>query len=351
MGNKYLIIFDMNRPEEKLPSFIYANNMERICENSASRVLFIEKNDVYKNAKGINPIVESFVSGAETDNLFVLIHNKRTFEDLVGRLKEKINVKLILDYSAGDVSYEAMWGDISRSKNCCELVNKIDFWIKRYTIDPFKRIKHRIINSFINISTDFQFINELIENGRHDEAEKTLREIISNWRVKAISPLRMLLECWELLVGLKNINGLTEEYKKEMNILRNSLYETMQKIKSKDDIRQVEQWRELLKHCQLEYVNENFELIIRGGIGIYQFLKHLEDIIKNNHFAYCKNIFIHFNFLIFDPAYHNEILSSNENDQYCQEIKNFLKETKKFIIWVEELNEKTENLIKWINRY
>ncbi|MEM1953457.1 MAG: hypothetical protein QW299_09045, partial [Candidatus Caldarchaeum sp.] len=113
---------------------------------------------------------------------------------------------LIIDYSSADPSYERMWYDIRTARDCCELVERLEYWIQHYTIDPIRRIKHRAMNLFAPLDTDCQYLLELWKRGEYDKARRHLEDMQKDWQGDppySNAPLSKLARLWYLLIGDK----------------------------------------------------------------------------------------------------------------------------------------------------
>jgi hypothetical protein len=261
------------------------------------------------------------------------LHNAdyKKFRMLYKLISEDDCFKLYFDYSGADPNYGQMWDEIRKCKNCNELVNCIEFWIKYYSVDPIRRLKHRFINSFQSLSIDLGKLIELIEENDVIGLKKHIGNLSEYWKGKNDGPLYKLISFWYALVGKDGLTWgegslpakpdvhLSKKKDKELTI-----YFHLKELFGAEKTKQMQEWVKLLDHCQLYQVCEGKFDINENISGIYMKSKELEQLIGK--VLLCKEEI--------------EELRTNE------EVKELRANSEYFIKWLNKLNELMEALIK-----
>ncbi len=329
MSEKRVFIFfpSCDQNSEKVPGCIDKTTNLCVCKETGCGVYF----DKFSNKKWaeMKVSIENNLCNS-TDNLkwVIFCHNRNSFEQISDIENEK-GYETTLDYSRGDGSlYKAMWNDISRASNCCELVKTLEYWVKNYTIDPVSRIKHRSINLFHAISLDCQKLYDLAESGNMKELKSYLKSLSELWRSSRIYPTEKLKTLWYMIIGDKLENGAYVPKKKEEISLPGNmdLYSWLRKIKSDDSIINWDVWKDLMEHCQLSQESPEVFLLSNKRPGIYDYCLFLERLAK----------------LDWD---------SNDGQDLCGNyIKNIEEQSKNIVEWLTRLNELFEKLITCLEK-
>jgi len=323
----FIIFFDPGSNCEKLPDYLSFKNCNHILFKSLDEIDEIQENDMgleifWKNIKKEYNLKKK---------IYILIHGKSSYTDLIKILEKDSEVKLILNYSTGDPLYEDMWRDISRSKGCDDLENVLDYWLRCYSIDPLRRLKHRFINAFQSLSIDLGKLMELIEENDIVGLKKHIENLSEYWKEKNDGPLYKLINFWYALVGKDGLRWgeaslpakpavpLAKKNEEELTI-----YFHLKELFGAEKTKQMQEWVKLLDHCQLYQVCDGKFDINENISGIYMKSKELEQLI-GKVLLYKEEI---------------EELRTNE------EVKELRANSEYFIKWLNKLNELIEALIK-----
>lgn len=213
---------------------------------------------------------------------------KEQNEYLSHQIHSDVRVYVHVDYSRGDPSYEQMWVEIRDAKNCLELAEILEYWMKSYVVDPLRRIKHRAINLFMSLSTDIQFLLEIWRRKDFVMAKTHLAELKTEWENK-ISPVTYLYRLWYMVVGnaldwgKESLPGMPSDVvslPKDESGKELSLYEWLNKYL----IKEFPAWEKLLAHVQLDPVDpvkKEKKINVSGGNGVHYFFKMLEKETRN----------------------------------------------------------------------
>jgi len=323
---KYFVIFyDPGSNCEKLPDYL--------SSKKCNHILFKSVAEISKDRSGLDDFWEKNIKGGHhlDEPIFILIHGKGSCNELVKILEKDPKVKKVLDYSSRDPFYEDMWRDISRSKGCDDLENVIDYWLRCYSIDPLRRLKHRFINSFQSLSIDLGKLIELIEENDIVGLKKHIENLSEYWKGKNDGPLYKLISFWYALVGKDGLRWgegslpakpdvpLSKKKEKELTI-----YFHLEELFGAEKTQKMQEWVNLLRHCQLDQVCDGKFDINENVSDIYMKSKELEQLIGK--VLLCKEEI--------------EELRTNE------EVKDLRANSEYFIKWLNKLNELIEALIK-----
>jgi len=269
---KFYIFFpSLEKNKERVPRCIENDPNLCICEQTGSGVFF-NKPPVYCWHEMKRRILSAYEKLGEYPNNIrwvIFCHSRDVFSAEILEIENEKGHENTLDYSSGDTDqYEAMWNDINTASNCCELVERLEYWVNHYTIDPVSRIKHRAINLFHAISLDCQKLYELAESGNKKELKSYLQSLSELWKSSGISPTEKLKILWYMLVGKVLENGrYIPNNKEEVSLPGNlDLYSWLRKIKSNDSISNWKEWKELINHCQV--YQEDIGGFRLKGVGI-----------------------------------------------------------------------------------
>mgnify|MGYP006980547867 CR=1 FL=1 len=315
---------------EPIPACIDKSSNLCICRETYSGIYFDKRSE--KEWHSIKDLILSEYKNIDkpaSDLKWVIFcHNRCSFSQ-IEEIEKEDAYEYTLDYSSGDKDqYEAMWNDISTASNCCELVERLEYWVKHYTIDPVSRIKHRAINLFHAISLDCQKLSELAESKDKKQLKAYLNSLSDLWKSSGISPTEKLKIFWYMLVGkaLENGRYVPKDYE-EVSLPGNiNLYSWLRKIKSDDSIKNWKDWNEFLEHCQLQKIEGSEAFSLSNKPGIYDNCLFLERLINLNR----------------DLNY-NDVLS----EEY---LKIIMEQSEKFVEWLTNLNELFEKLIKCLEK-
>lgn len=309
---KYFVIFyDSESRFEKLPDYLYFKK----CNN----ILFKSVAEIPKNNFKLDCFWKTIKERYNLrDLIFILIHGKSSFNNLVKILEEDPTVKMVLNYSSGDPFYEDMWRDISRSKGCDDLAKVIEYWLRFYSIDPIRRLKHRFINSFQAVNIDLGRVIELIDEKNVAELKEHIEKY---WKEKNDGPFYKLISFWYALVGESGLKWGERNLPAKPNVLlakkkgeELTVYFHLKELFGVDKTKQMPEWVKLLNHCQLYQVCDGkFEM--KHDNGIYAKSIELERLVQK--------------------VYLNE-----------EEIEKLRTNSEYFIKWLKELNDLIEALIK-----
>lgn len=182
-----VVLYDKDHDKEKPPTFE--------CGSNDPGIYFYPSTNKERLGEILRIANEGWI---------VLIHGADQFEKWVSKVRNR--GARVIDYSSGDPSHEPMWRDIRTAKDCRELAERLEYWIRHYTIDPIRRIKHRAMNLFAPLDTDCQYLLELWERKDYDAARRHLEDIQKDWQGDppySHSPLSKLARLWYMLVGNK----------------------------------------------------------------------------------------------------------------------------------------------------
>lgn len=173
-----------------------------VCEQQEVVVVFIERATLYRLGKdGQQGVINMFPPGGGVGAVRIIHYFPVSFAQGV---KFGTHDIVQFSYSSSDPYYDSMWNDIKNSTNCRELVKRLEYWIRHYTIDPIRRIKHCAMNLFAPLDTDCQYLLELWGRGEYDKARRHLEDTQKDWQGHppySNSPLSKLARLWYLLVG------------------------------------------------------------------------------------------------------------------------------------------------------
>jgi hypothetical protein len=308
-----LVFYDSGCNLEKTPVFL--STLRGKCAYDNWLIIFNslkeleDKNDILENMK-------KEIRNIPQDNIYIFVHN-------IDKIKNMgLQYKLLIDYSTGDPFYEEMWKGIKKSKNCKELTETLKYWIEFYKFDPIKRLKHRFINSFQSLSIDLARLIELINENDIAGLKEHLKYLSEYWKERNEGPLNKLVNFWYALVGKDGLRWgegslpakpdvpLSHKKGKELTI-----YIHLEELFGAEKTQKMQEWVDLLHHCQLDQVCDG-KFDINGNVSdIYMKIKELEQSISK--MLLCKK----------------EIEKLRANSEY-------------FINWLNELNELIEALIK-----
>lgn len=313
---KYFVIFyDSGSNFEKLPDYLYSKK--------CNYILFRSLDEIPKNKESLDnfwKLIKEVGYNLEKQ-IFILIHGKSSYNNLVKILEEDPEVKMVLNYSSGDPFYEDMWRDISGSKDCDDLAKVIEYWLRFYSVDPIIRLKHRFINSFQAVSIDLGRVIELIDEKDVVGLKKHKEYLSEYWKERKDGPLNKLVSFWYALVGKDGLRWGEGSLPEKPNVLlakkkdeELTVYFHLKELFGVDKTKQMEEWVKLLDHCQLYQVCDG-KFDIKDDNGIYMKSIELEQLVENM------------------PLNKEEIEKLRTNSEY-------------FIEWLKKLNDLIEALIK-----
>jgi hypothetical protein len=303
LGNKHVLMLGKIEIRDKIG--LELENIECYWEDI--------KKEVIKNSK------------CSLVNVNILSHG--ILPNHVDSIKKKCNMEIgIFDYSETDIIYRKIWDDIYKSKNEDDLIPVIEYWVRNITINPIRRIKHRVINEFLSLLTDLEHI-ENIKNLKdklvHDE---DLQEIAEEWSF--FPPIAHIERSWYMIVG----DFIDNQALSNSNLIRGiplpenrSLFEWLcGRVRSDKNIRIGENiWIKLLEHVGLQKL-ETTEVGPEGHERLMSFVP--SSIKKQDHPLY---------FILRYTAAPKKII----------EDENFLQYANGFYQWVSELNAIFEELV------
>jgi len=203
---------------------------------------------------------------------------------------------IYLDYSIGSGTVDQdYWERICDSKTIEEIIDVLKEWLRCFTIDPFRRAKHRGLNLFVPLHTDLQALGEHLENKRFDEFLDEMKNLYREWERK--KPIELLYEWHYLITGQTFIN-----YKPSINLPAG---QALDYWKNKIEFPDKESiWEKILSHLDLTILENNGEKNFSYN--------------KNENISCFLNLIYDFAWIIFYDRYNKnellDLLSNNNKD-------------------------------------
>ncbi len=150
----------------------------------------------------------------------------------------------------------------------------------------FSILKHRIMNSFLDLDIDWQGVKEVSEKDK-DKAKKYLNSILSSKKSKQNYYKQKLVNLWFYLTGNNGlkINEIEASLSKDNLPYKKSVCDLINQLDNEVKEKIKEKWKNLLNHVGLKVDNDKpFDInniSIDENVDIFVYLKNLDEMISS----------------------------------------------------------------------
>jgi len=296
--NKTILLIHLSEGDEAPPGWAKRDGLVS-CEHKNKTIKFysfdkIACDDVEREWQEILHEARD-ESGISFDEKFliVLAHNLRKgCLGLANLIENDEHVQWHYDYGSSDIGYEDFWRDLRASETCCQLVERLQEWVRKfwnnvYIADPLGRIKHRAFDQLAPVAKDIEQIKELYDRQRFLELKDYLQELQTEWQGEfpgSRSLKSYLARIWFLIFGNAfQWSQLGIAPPQDIALIpaegggRLSLLDIMNQYAGQHFL-QGKEWQQLLQLLQISAGNDGTCFISPGG-GVYRFACALDECV------------------------------------------------------------------------
>jgi len=232
---------------------------------------------------------------------YVAVHDLRKYINDVSQFKNK--VKQICDFHHYDYGThkefcdllikfldEVEKGSSNIEDTCKKIIEKIKELAKEIIIKNFSLLKHRIMNSFLDLDIDYQGIKEVNEKDKN-KTKEYLDKVLASKKSKRKKSKQnyykqKLVNLWFYLTGKNDlkINETKITLGKDQLPNQKSILDLINELDNEKKDAIEKQWRSLLNHVGLKVNNDPFnvsKISVDENSEIVKYLENLDEMIQD----------------------------------------------------------------------